>query len=122
MLNEAPDAQLAFTDSAGNAFAPQASPSSRKPKPQFDAAWWERLTFAMSNIALDPDGTPIPIICEWLKAWDIQVNRKELLDALVGLGYPTAIKLKGNRTGAAWWVVRPLSGQRRTPALRPTHP
>ena len=114
--------QLVFVDNGGHAYAAEeATPG--KPRSSFDSAWWTRLEFIMSTIKLDPEGTPVSVILQWIGEWDVSLNRKELLDALHGLGYRIHMQLQGPHTGAAQWIVRPPgpAGTRR-PALRPTEP
>ena len=129
--------QLVFVDNGGHAYAvEEATPG----HPGFDTAWsdsqavlpdrrgsldiwWTRFEFIMSTIKLDPDGTPVSVVLQWIGDWDVSLNRKELLDALHGLGYRIHMQLKGPNTGAAQWIVRPPgpAGARR-PSLRPTEP
>ena len=114
--------QLVFVDNGGHVLAPEeATPG--KPRSSFDSDWWTRFEFIMSTIRLDPDGTPVSVVLQWIGEWDVSLNRKELLDALHGLGYRIHMQLKGPHTGAAQWIVRPPgpAGTRR-PSLRPTEP
>jgi len=115
--------QLVFTDESGNAFAAEEAAPGR-PRSPFDSAWWTRFEFVMSTIHLDPEGTPVSVILEWVGDWDVLLNRRELLDALHGLGHPIAMQLQGSSSGASRWVVRPVpAGSRpRRPALCPAEP